>query len=194
MKYVSVSNIDRFRRYLDGYGDLDSLIADLTRKTPSTEPMLRGKAWASAMEHLKSGEHEVIQSEGYRFIFKCYGEIPACSLRELTVFGEYGEMGVVGRCDRIYGPVVEDDKTSSFIDIEEYIDGYQWRFYLDMFDADIFRWRIWCMKEVKPKTWIVEDTCVFEQYRYPSLHDDCMSLAQEFHEFAKEHLWKEQGN
>jgi hypothetical protein len=28
-----------------------------------------------------------------------------------------------------------------------------------------------------------------EQYRYPSLHQDCADLAEQFKQFAEEYLW-----
>ena len=69
-------------------------------------------------------------------------------------------------------------------DFERYLEGCQWRFYLDIFGADIFRWHIFEIKETGERTYEVKPPQTLEARRYPEIEADCARLAEEFHDFA----------
>lgn len=187
---VSVSNLDLFRSFQkDEDFTLDVLLAQLQRKTEPTPAMLRGHAFAIAMEKANLGDVDTLVAEGHAFVFTCDAEIEAWPRREEKQEQDYGGVVVTARCDRIRGRVVADDKTTSQFDAESYMGRYQWRYYLDMFGADEFRWHIWECKEMDyPATWCIYAHHLLKQYRYPDLHKDCQKLALEFAEFAERWL------
>ncbi len=184
-----VTKLETFRRWrLDEYATLQDLIERLTTFEP-TEAMKAGVAFHKALETITPGDYPAIQSDGYTFILPdALLEIP--DVRELRLVVDYGELRVTGRVDAVQGNIVTDWKTTASFNPDGYFEGCQWRFYLDMFDADVFRWVIFEMTE-DPKTpmlYRVKSPHVLEQVRYPSLHADCEQLAREFHAFVTEHM------
>lgn len=182
-----VSNIEAFR-YWQGAEDqsVEELVERLTTFQP-TEPMLAGTAFHAALEVAKPGDYERLEANGYTFILP-EGEIALPSIRELRAFGSYGPLQVTGCVDCLHGKTVIDHKTTARFDAERYLAGCQWKFYLDLFGADVFRWDVYEIREVKPRVYEVSDPQSLTQYRYPGLHQDCARLAGEFYDFAREFL------
>ena len=210
MLRVSVSDLDQFKRFReDEEYPLGVFLADLRRETPPTPAMQRGHAFAVAMEHASLGETSTISAEGHTFAFTCDAEIESWPRREEKREKDYGGVTVTARCDRIMGRTVADDKTTSQFDAEAYMDKYQWRFYLDMFEADVFKWHVWETREIKPGSedeisplykdeittcaeshaWEVYSHHLLTQYRYKELENDCRQLAQDFKIFAEQVGW-----
>lgn len=184
-----VSNIETFRRWrLDEDQDAADLVARLTDFQP-TEAMLAGTAFHKALEDAKPGEYEQISANGYTFILPD-SEIALPDIRELRAYGSYGRLAVTGQVDALHGKRVEDHKTTASFRPDGYLEGCQWRFYLDIFGADVFRWNVFEITPVRgeEKTYTVKPPHTLEQCRYPGLHDDCMDLAQDFYAFASAHL------
>lgn len=187
---VSVSSLDLFRSYLaDEDYPLEVFLSQLRGEGAVTPGMYRGRAFAVAMEHAKLGEASTISAEGHTFAFTCDAEIEAWPRREEKREKDYGGVIVTARCDRIMGKVIADDKTTESFDAEKYEDKYQFRYYLDIWDADVFKWHIWSCRKIDSDgrdtiAWEVYDCNTLTQYRYPKLQEDCYALAQEFGEFA----------
>ena len=200
MLRVSVSDLDQFKRFReDEEYPLGVFLADLRRETPPTPAMQRGHAFAVAMEHASLGETSTINAEGHTFAFTCDAEIEAWPRREEKREKDYGGVIVTARCDRIMGRTVADDKTTSNFDAEAYMDKFQWRFYLDMFEGDVFKWHVWETREIKADpeedhdgtiAWEVYAHHLLVQYRYEEIENDCRRLAQDFAAFAKQVGWE----
>ena len=185
-----VSNIEAYRRWMnwkplfEGQDEpsLDELVNQITTDEPS-EAMQAGTAFHAAIETATDGDHDAFEAMGYRFRLP-NAEIALPSIRELRGFKDYGPLTVTGKVDCLDGRAVIDHKTTSRVDFERYLEGCQWRFYLDIFEAEVFRWHIFEIKEVGEKTYEVKAPQTLEARRYPELGADCMRLAEEFHEFA----------
>ena len=185
-----VSNIEAHRRWMnwkplfEGQDEpsLDDLIRQITTDEPS-EAMMAGTAFHAAIEAAGDGDHETFEADGFRFILPD-ADIALPVIRELRGFKDYGDLLVTGKVDCLDGKVVIDHKTTSRVDFERYLEGCQWRFYLDIFEADVFRWHVFELKEVGDKTYEVKPPQTLEARRYPELGADCERLAAEFHEFA----------
>lgn len=185
-----VSNIEAYRRWLawrplfEGQDEptLDDLVRQITVDEPSAA-MLAGTAFHAAIENAADGVHETFEASGHRFILPD-AEIALPSIRELRGYKDYGPLTVTGKVDCIDGKVVIDHKTTGRVDFDRYLEGCQWRFYLDIFDAEVFRWHIFEIKEVAELTYEVRAPQTLEARRYPELGTDCSRLADEFHEFA----------
>lgn len=184
-----VSSLETFRRWrLDESQDAADLVARLTDFQP-TEAMLAGTAFHAALEVAKDGEYAQLHAHGYTFILPD-AEIALPDIREIRAFGNYGPLTVTGKLDCLHGKRVEDHKTTATFRPDGYLEGCQWRFYLDLFGADVFRWNVFELTPVKglDKTYQVKPPQTLEQCRYPGLHDDCMDLARDFYDFAALHM------
>ena len=199
---ASVSNIDKYAAYLgDDEFPLDQLLRDLRGQTPRTPAMERGHAFAKAMEKAVESDGSLFVADGHAFAFTCNAEIEAWPRRELKGEKDYGGIIVSARCDRLYGMVIEDDKTTSHFSgdagVEKYIDKYQPRFYMDIFGATSFRWHIWECREIDIKeprdypgvnyAWEVHNHHVFTLPCYPAMEDDCRDFALQYKAFAEGH-------
>lgn len=185
MLRVSVSNLDLYRQYREDEDyPLGLLIQQLRGEAERTPAMMRGGAFAKAMEQVGLGDSNTISAEGHTFTFTCDAEIEFWPRREEKGEKDYGGITVTARCDRIMGHTIKDDKTTAKFDAEAYQDKVQWRYYLDIFGADMFQWHVWECKELDtPTSWEVYDHHLLTQYRYPDLERDCRELAVDFCDF-----------
>ena len=182
-----VSHLEAFRYWREAEDQsVDDLIERLTTFQP-TEPMLAGTAFHKALELSTPGEYDTLYANGYTFHMP-EAEFGLPQIRELRTFSRYGDLTVTGQVDSLDGRVIHDHKTTGRFDPERYLAGYPWRLYLDLFDAEIFRWNVFEIRELKPKVYEVDAPQILETWRYPGLHDDCARLAADFHMFAKRHL------
>lgn len=182
-----VSNIEAFRRYRESEDmTTDDLVRWLTTDNP-TPAMQAGTAFHTAIEVAPDGEHETLESNGHTFLLPD-AEIALPAVREIRTYKRYGELTVTGCADLVIGRRVEDHKTTSRFDPERYLAGYQWRFYLDLFEADTFRWNVWQLREVEPLVFKVAPPEILEVHRYPGMERDCAMLAADYLEFARAHL------
>lgn len=173
-----VSNLEVFRQWRgDEAATRDALRFDI----PETEAMRAGTAFHRALETASDGEHDALYANGYRFILPD-GTLRLPTIRELRAQKDYGPLTVSGCVDAIRGRIVTDHKTTGRCDPERYLDGYQWRFYLDIFDADVFEWAIYEIRELDPMVYEVSDPQFLRQFRYPGLHDDCARLADDYYQ------------
>lgn len=196
-----VSHLAAYHRWKakeeDGIGWLyNSIFAD-----ESTEAMSRGTAFHKALEMALEGEYNTVEANGYTFAFTCDAEIILPQTREIRRSKDYGGIIVSGQCDGISSRYILDHKTTAnwnggggddLKGAEKYVDGPQWRFYLDIFGADRFDWHIWECAEMKdsPRAYEVYNHHLLTQYRYPDLEADCRSLALEFKDFAARMGWQ----
>jgi hypothetical protein len=182
-----VSNIEAFRYWRQAEDQsVEDLIERLTTFQPN-EAMLAGTAFHKALEDAKPGDYERLHANGYTFILP-EGELYLPPIRELRAFGNYGPLQVTGCVDVLDGKRVDDHKTTGRFDPERYLSGCQWKFYLDLLGADVFRWNVFEIRELEPRVYEVADMQMLEAYRYPGLHADCLRLATEFYEVMSQVL------
>lgn len=185
-----VSHVAAFARWReDEDSDVGWLINDI-RSNEETEAMRKGTAFHKALELACEGEYATVTANGYTFAFTCSVEIALPKTRELRKGKDYGGIIISGQADGIGGRVIIDHKTTSHFDAEKYLEGYQHKFYLDIFEADRFDWYCWEMKEIEEgsKNYEVFGFHPLTQYRYPGLEEDCRRLALDFKDFAARYL------
>jgi hypothetical protein len=186
---IRVSGLESFRRWrLDDELPLGDLLSSLTSGV-ETEAMRRGTALHKALELAQPGEHESLSALGYTFNF-AGGAVAVPSIREVRAYGRYGDLTVTGQTDGLDGVVIVDHKTTTSFDAEKYLAGYQWRFYLDLFHADVFRWQVFEVREEGEGTRVyrVGEPHILTAYRYPDMRHDCEALAADFLTFARDFL------
>lgn len=189
-----VSNIEAHRQWKNWQplfeGQEEPTVEDLVRFITTDEPseaMKAGTAFHKALETAGDGLHTAFEVDGYTFL------LPDASLslpdvREMRAYGQYGALTVTGQVDAVEGCVITDHKTTSKFDPERYLNGCQWKFYLDIFDADMFQWNIFVLKELEPLTYGVSAPQVLTAFRYPEMRDHCDKLAADYLEFASQFL------
>ena len=163
--------------------DSDRLIEQLSDKQEENERMRLGTTFHSMIENrpLIYPDHPFSYDS-----IKPINSLAVDSAREvegsLTIELEQCNLIVSGHADAITGSTVIDYKTSTKEpDLDMYIDSYQWRFYLWMFDARCFKYEFFRLKEDK-KTGLynVEHLTPVKLYRYAGLELDCINLAQDY--------------
>lgn len=185
-----VSNVDAFRKWrLTEDVPVSALVQSITGHV-ETESMRVGTAFHKAMECASYGPREVLRANGCTFVLPVNAQVRVPIAREIRKSRVYGSLRVTGKVDAICGSTIWDHKTTARFDAERYIEGYQWRYYLDIFGCDEFVWNLFEMKAdtTHEDTFIVTDVHYLSQYRYPSLHADCLALALEYAQFADRHL------
>jgi len=186
-----VSNIEAYRRWQnwkplhddDEEPSLEQFVRSITTDEPS-EAMKAGTAFHAAIEHAQDGEHSTFAAMGYTFHLPD-AEIALPTIREMRAFKPYGALAVTGKVDGIEGRTITDYKTTGRCDAERYLEGCQWKFYLDIFGADVFVWQVFEIKEFEPFVYRVSAPQTIRAYRYPELPQDCARLAEEYLDFAQ---------
>lgn len=195
MPRVSVSNLDLYRMWRSSADlGLEWLLRRLRGEEPQTMAQAAGEALHRALEECDLGETGVLQSGAYRFYFRCDCEVELPQARELWIEKQYGELLVRGRVDGLIGREVIDYKTTASFDADRLMESFQFRFYLDMLEADTFLWKVFVMEPFGDfaeagelvHSYEVYQVHELKQYRYDRLEQDCRELAEEFWEFACE--------
>jgi hypothetical protein len=191
---MRVSNVEAFRRWRENE---ESTVEDFVRYITVDEPsdaMKAGTAFHRCLELAQDGdEFSVLCTDGYQFVIECDVELEVAPVRELRLAKDYGAITITGQVDALFGIRIDDHKTTARFDPENYLGGAQWKFYLDIFDADVFRWNVFEMDFDRvasngDRVYRVFGFHQLEQVRYPSLHQDCARLAADFYAFASEQL------
>lgn len=203
-----VSEIEAFRRWReDEEAELDALVARLRGEEPPSDRMATGTAFHSALEVAELGEFDVLQVPGYVFHIEADVDLEIAGIRELRAHKVYavdgGELIVSGQVDALEALRIDDHKTTEQMDAEGYFAGYQWRYYLEIFAADRFRWNVFEIREASDRFlrrlpaelanidaahFVIHGSHRLEQYRYPGMAEDCARLAADFYRFARLHL------
>jgi hypothetical protein len=187
-----VSHVAAFARWkADEESDVAWLINDILSDKPS-EAMLKGTAFHKFLEHAQAGESAQAQVDGYSFIFAGDFNLYLPRMREWRKGKDYGGITVSGQVDAIEHKTIYDHKTTERFDAEKYLESWQHRFYLDIFEADRFIWNVWEMKHLGEgdgtQAYEVRALHTLEQFRYPAMGDDCRDLALEYLAFARKYM------
>ena len=195
---VSATNIDAYRFYREDeneYTSLEKLIAQLRREEPPSEKMLVGSAFHKALEIADEGNLKFLSQDGYSFEFLKDVTIDLPEIRELKATAEWMVDGtpitLVGVADCVSGQRIEDHKTTySTFDAEKYLNTFQWRIYLELFEADVFRWNVFEMKQDTKnfKHYLIRDVHQLMAYCYPGMRQDVERELKLFVDFAREYL------
>ena len=161
------------------YQRIESMTADelrgrLLRTEPPNAAMLAGTAWHSILEN-PPDEISTIERNGFTFRVECDAEIALPQVREIRASKSYLVDGVkvtlTGGCDGISGNVVKDHKLTFRPNPETYAESYQWRAYLDIYNANIFQYLLYHAIE-KPDAIVIRDVSTMHFYWYPGIRAD----------------------
>lgn len=202
---LSVSDIDTYRRYLDGDEDmsLKDVLAWLRRTAPRPAYLDAGNAFHKILERSDVGELERVSLDGFAFRFNLDARIALPRIREmkgeLEILTSVGPVTLVGKVDGIEGSV-HDFKLAGWFNPEKYLSSYQWRCYLLMFDAwkfvyDVFVYDEKEIKEGRGKEkrvigteYVVKELHELPLYAYPDMERDVLREVDHFARFVAEHM------
>lgn len=190
-----VSNVEAFRYFeQDEEADPQKFIQELLFGIPETDSMRAGTAFHKALEVAPTGiQVYKLEALGHVFTFADDFELQLPAIRELRASKTYMVDGqpivISGQVDCIDGIRIDDHKSTSRFDPDRYLSGYQWRLYLDIFNASKFRWNIFeIAAKDEPGHYEVRAHHPLEQYCYPALQADCQELVARFARFVREHV------
>lgn len=116
------------------------------------------------------------------------------AFHEIRQYKDYGRAIVTGCADLIDGIEPHDVKTIySTPSDRKFIDSCQWRYYLDIFGADVFHFDLFVFRGYKPEKHghdvrgleVTRHTPPITCYRYPDMEADNLALLNEFMDFAE---------
>ncbi len=193
--FYRVSHVEAFRRFEEGDDiSAETLAKRIRGEEKPTQRMEAGTAFHSVLEHIEPGRYDSISAHGFTFQLPGAFVLPVAGIRELraskTYWPDDEPIIISGQVDAIEGLRIEDHKTTASLDAEGYFAGYQWRFYLDIFGADVFRWNVFEIAPVPKaeRTYRLKAQHRLEQFRYPALEADCDALVTRFARFVREHI------
>lgn len=117
------------------------------------------------------------------------------AFHEVRLFKHYGDVIVTGQADMIEGTEIHDIKTKySAIRPSDYINSCQWRFYFDLFNADVFHFDLFQFHgyNLEKHGYDVRGLLLEQKhpsitcYRYERMQEDINILLSQFIEWAKE--------
>jgi hypothetical protein len=193
---LSITTIEAFRLWRDtgDWMDLRDLEATIKRETVPTEKMLRGIAFHSILEKPTAYATEPLGDKQYRvpardgskdFIFDgasvdmvlaIWPKMPAPEVKSTF---EVDGITVVGVADALEGVTVWEGKASEQIDVEKYVDSFQWRALLKLYNATVARYVLAQVKDNGARFIRVHSVLTLPFYRYPKMDDDIRRLVND---------------
>lgn len=165
----------------------EEMVGRLLRTEPPNDNMRRGTAWHDILEN-PPDTIEAVERDGFKFIVDCDAEITLPQIREIREKKAYCASGVEvtlsGKCDGITANIVKDHKFTFKPNPENYLESFQWKAYLDIFDADVFEYIIY-HGYARGNMVTIKNVSTMRLYRYPGMVDDILSGVSELIEFIK---------
>ncbi len=148
MLSASVSNLDLYHMWR-GNEDLDVgwLLNRLSGAEPQSEAMKAGEAFHKILESPDFEEQTELTYGDYWFSIQCDILLALPTIREMPIEHKYGDLLVRGRVDGLEARAITDYKTTQQFDADRLMEGYQWRFYLDMLHCDTFIWQVFVLSQ-----------------------------------------------
>lgn len=153
-----------------------------------TEPVPAGRRF-------KFGDEEVILDVPQCKLALSYRNEHPNAFHEVREYKDYGDVVVTGCADMIDGCEIRDIKTKySVVNDSDYIDSCQWRFYLELFEADVFHFDLFVfngyskdkhrgdVRGLELTRYNPAITC----YRYPRMEQENKALLESFLTWAEQ--------
>lgn len=201
---VRVSTLESFRRVVDTeYGDEAELIESVKRGQeggPTNWKMEAGTAFHALLADPMvaegcPGRDELIEEGQFSFLtwdvaeaqqHVGHGLYEIQARKAFLVNGKSRPIEVRGAADWLRGLVIQGHKCKfSAPDARDYEASLQWRFYLLLHEARVFRYNLFSFKD--PKEGFCEMTGItsFKFWAYPNLETECREWLSRFVEWAE---------
>lgn len=200
---VRVTRLEDFRVWreqeLEDSWLLPKVLGLETEDPAAIERMTAGTALHSVFEtSIPDGRESLsVEHNGYRFDFNCGDiDVMVAPQREVELVRDYDGFTVTGHADGIWPDLklITDYKTTQRFDFDRYMESYQWKFYLDMSGCNEFLYQVFEMKPFgrggPEHSYSITEFHTLKQYRYPTLHEDCLRLVKDYRETVVRYLEK----
>jgi hypothetical protein len=190
---ISATAVECFRLYSQPDQDWLSeaeLIATIKGELVPTPAILLGHAFGRVLE--TPDIYRV--SGGFRyghFTFSDDTIAPALDVVdrrgvfEVKATKRYGTCELVAKVDHILGTQISEFKTTTTsFDINKYFASYQWRLYLDAFEARCLTYHVFCLNDHGNGVVELRGIESFNLFPYAELHHDCCALIGRFAAFV----------
>lgn len=197
MLRISVTTIERFRQLLTSENMTEAgFIKDIKRLSPKTRAMELGTAFHDILENLRTrydSKKKVFRSHnGIEFdytmiaknIFPLIDYRGILETKQTKIYEVKGaEVLIVAKADHLLGNWVTDFKSTWWkFSYDDYSESLQWRFYLDIFGADLFRYLVFVLHDTETGIEFVESHD-FYFTAYPNMIFDIHDILEQFVEF-----------
>lgn len=151
MLRISVSDLDSYLYWRESEeAPLDELLMRLRGCQDENDQMRAGKALKSFFARAGEGEILNVTVDGIQFVFAIDEDLALPALQEQSaervLHTRSGPVKLVGRIDGLEGDTLTMFKLTEKFDVERYIDSYQWRSYLALFNARRFDYHVFCAR------------------------------------------------
>jgi hypothetical protein len=204
MYRISVTTLEKFRRVMVGASiyDTEASLIETIKGTFSGNAKTR---FGSAYEKIIESPDKCLSIDGYQadnYFFTADQAQPAIDFHTahpgmvyqvpVTKFYEVDGLSiqVSGKTDAVEATFVRDFKCIfRSIDWQNYIDSYQWRFYLDMIELRTFFYDVFEVQGTEDfgtiRDFSVKPCESLECISYEGMHDDCHSLLLQFMDYIR---------
>jgi hypothetical protein len=193
MMRISTTTLESFRLFMSPDQEWmteDDLTASIKGEWRPNHKAMLGTAYGQVLE--KPDLHRV--DGGYRCGDFFFGDdvvepalvtIDRRGVFEAKATKQYGDCLVVAKADHMLGAHLSEYKTTlSTFDVEKYLDSYQWRFMVDIFEPRLITYRVFCLSENPAGQIDLRSVELFNVFPYPALHEDCCALLAEFVDYV----------
>jgi len=187
---ISVTTLDSYHKYLteDWLSESD-LVATIRKESPPSAAMLIGRAFDSILcDPTRYRVPGGYTCEGYSFdddaMALAFATVDPRVVWQVKSTKAWGPDTVVAKADGVLGNrLIENKTTLHGFDFAHYERSYQWRYYLDIFEAAQIDYHVFLLNDHQNGIVEVRDVESFTLYPYPALHADCTQLLDQFRDF-----------
>lgn len=192
MMQVRVSTLESFRLVMTTDWKPEHELVDYIRAGQTSEPnwrMRAGTAWHARLEGKSPDDGWIFRPEHVEAGIAHAGPgLREMTARESLVAGGVN-LTVKGTCDHIRGLVIQDHKTKfGQCDPKDYEGSLQWRCYLWLFGASVFRYNLFQFAESDDESGGLLDLLnihTVKFWRYPAMVWDITRWADDFVDWAR---------
>lgn len=195
MLKIAVTTIEAFRNYQNGTIELEDFLKRVRGEFTPSRYMDLGSAFHDILENIELRyikELNIFKAKNglefeYNIIAQCYEKIVSDAPFEVKITKIYDtgkeNIEVVAKVDQLYGNYVIENKTCwGMFDFERYFSSCQWKFYLDIFEAERVFYNVFCLSDKKDGIEL-RNIEQFSFNAYPDLMDDLNELIKDLVEF-----------
>ncbi len=195
MLKIAVTTIEAFRNYQNGTIELEDFLKRVRGEFTASWYMDLGSAFHDILENIELRyikELNIFKAKNglefeYDIIAQCYEKIVSDAPFEVKITKIYDtgkeNIEVVAKVDQLYGNYVIENKTCwGMFDFERYFSSCQWKFYLDIFEAERVFYNVFCLSNKKDGIEL-RNIEQFSFNAYPDLIGDLNELMKDLVEF-----------
>ena len=188
---ISVTDLDGYDFYRKTNMQIEEYVQRLRMLAPPTPNVQRGRDFHALLEQridmdgpLPSGNFDFSQVNV---------RLPRPDVTEMSVVGTFPihgeELTLSGRVDTVCGLTVGDYKTTQWLNMEQFIDAWQWRAYLTLLpDMQSFRYDVFQISRAPSGSdfaWLVNRHEFMMLHRYEGMEDEVLAKVAEYTDFLR---------